>query len=200
MVANVNSPSGFTPKVHGSGGVIRPSVVPYQIASGLASNIYRGSPVIPVNTTRRINVAAAGNRLLGIFKAVNYWDLATGEVRFDAKWLSGQTLKPGTVAEATVFDDPDILYSAQVSGTAGLIATDVGNFADVVIGTGSAITNQSGDMLNQASLGTTDGQFKIEALDPVEGNAFGQYAKALCRINETYAGPDATAGNSLTAI
>jgi hypothetical protein len=196
---NVNSPSGFRPKVHVSGGVIRPSVMPYLIASGLASNIYRGSPVIPVNTSRRINVAAAGNRLLGIFKGVSYVN-AAGEVKFDAKWLSGQTLATGTVAEAVVFDDPDILYSAQVSGSAGLVATDVGNFADVVIGTGSAVTNQSGDMLNQASRGTTDGQFKIEALDPEQGNDYGQYAKALCRINETYAGPDATAGNSLTAI
>lgn len=197
---NVNNPNGFWPKVHAKGGVIRPSALAYQIAGALAANIYRGSPVIPVNTNRRITIAAAGNRLAGIFKGVTFWDANTGDPRFEPKWLSGQTIKTGTIAEATVFDDPDILYSAQVSGTAGLVATDVGNFADVVIGTGSAVTGNSGDMVDQASLGTTSGQVKIIGLDPTVGNDYGQYARALVQINETYSGPDTTAGNSLTAI
>lgn len=198
-MANTNSPYGFKPKVHAGGGVLRPSQVPYQIASALASNIYRGSPVIPVNTNRRINVAAAGNRLLGVFQGCSYVD-SSGAVQFSARWASGTALKTGTIAEAIVWDDPAILYSAQVSGSAGLVATDVGNFADVVIGTGSAITSQSGDMVDQATLGTATGQVKIQALDPTVGNDYGQYAKALVQINETYAGPDTTAGNSLTAI
>lgn len=199
-MANVNNPNGFWPKVHASGGVIRPAVTPYQIAGALAANIYRGSPVIPVNTNRRITIAAAGNRLAGIFKGVTFWDANTGDVRFEPKWLSGQTIKTGTIAEATVFDDPDLLYSAQVSGSAGLAVGDIGNFADVVIGTGNAVTGNSGDMVDQATLGTTSGQLKIIDKDPTIGNDFGQYCRALVQINETYGGPDTTAGNSLTAI
>lgn len=198
-MANTNSPYGFKPKVHAGGGVLRPGTIPYQIASGLASNIYRGSPVIPVNTNRRINVAAAGNRLLGFFQGCNYVD-SEGSVQFRPRWASGTTLKTGTIAEAIIWDDPNILFSAQVDDTAGLVATDIGNFADIVIGTGSAVTGQSGDMVDQSTLGTASGQVKIIALDPTVGNDYGQYAKALVQINETYAGPDTTAGNSLTAI
>jgi hypothetical protein len=199
-MANVNNPNGFWPKVHARGGVIRPSTTPYQIAGALAANIYRGSPVIPVNTNRRITVAAAGNRLAGIFKGCTFWDANTGDVRYEPKWLSGQTIKTGTIAEATVFDDPDLLYSAQVSGTPGLAVGDIGNFADVVIGTGNAVTGNSGDMVDQATLGTTSGQVKIIDKDPMVGNDFGQYCRALVQINESYGGPDTTAGNSLTAI
>lgn len=199
-MANVNNPNGFWAKVHAKGGVIRPSVLPYEIAGALAANIYRGSPVIAVNTSRRITIAAAGNRLAGIFKGVNFLDANTGDPRWEPKWLSGQTLKTGTVAEATVFDDPDLLYSVQVSSATGLVAGDIGNFADVVIGTGSAVTGNSGDMVDQTTLGTTSGQVKINGKDPTVGNDFGQYCRALVQINETYSGPDTTAGNSLTAI
>lgn len=198
---NVNSPNGFWAKVHNNGGVIRPATLPYQIAGGLAANIYRGSPVIPVNTNRRITIAAAGNKLLGIFKGCTFWDANTGDPRFEPKWLSGQTIKTGSIAEATVFDDPQLLYSAQVSGTPGLAVGDIGNFADVVIGTGNAVTGNSGDMVDQSTLGTVSGQLKIIGLDPTQANDYGQYARALVQINETYGGPDGTTlGNSLSAI
>lgn len=196
-MANVNAPSGFTPKRHANGGVVRSNE--YQIVGGLAANIYRGSAVIPVNTNKRITVAAAGNRLSGIFKGCSYVD-AAGQPQYQPKWLSGQTIATGSVALAEVYDDPDILFGCQVSGSAGLVATDVGNFADLVVGTGSAVTGTSGDMLDQANLGTTSGQFRIEQLDPIVGNDYGQYAKALVLINEHEKGPDTTAGNRLTAI
>lgn len=197
-MANVNAPSGFSPRRHATGGVLRSNE--YQIVGGLASNIYRGSGVIPVNTNKRINVAAAGNKLLGVFHGCSYVD-STGQPQFRPVWVSGTVIKTGTTAFAEVFDDPDILFGCQVSGAAGLVATDIGNFADLVVGTGSSATGTSGDMLDQSTLGTTGAQFRIEDLDPIVGNAFGQYAKALVRINEHEFGPDATTlGNRLSAI
>lgn len=189
---NTNAPSGFTPRKHGGGGVIRSNE--YQIAGGLASNIYRGSFVIPVGTNKRIDVAAAGSRLLGVFQQVQFVD-SNGEVKFDRRWASGQTLKTGTVALAQIYDDPDILFGAQVSGSAGLAAGDVGAIADIVIGTGNTASGQSGDMIDQATITSTvatGGQVRIEELDPIIGNDYGQYAKALCRINEGYLGGGST--------
>src|SRR5262245_36594859 len=148
---NVNAPAGFMPARHGTGGTIRSQS--YYIAGGLASNIYRGSMVIPVNTSKRINVAAAGNRLIGSFDGCSYVD-TNGDVQIRPRWATGTTVKTGTVVECTVFDDPFILFQCQVSGSAGLVATDVGNFADIVIGTGNAVTGQSADMADQATLGT----------------------------------------------
>jgi hypothetical protein len=189
-MANVNAPSGFTATKHATGGVIRPAS--YYIAGALASNIYRGSMVIPVNTNKRINVAAAGNRLIGSFDGCSYVD-TNGDVQFRPRWATGTAVKTGTVVECTVFDDPFILFACQVSSATGLLATDVGNFADLVVGTGNATTGQSADMLDQTTLGTTDGQLRIEELYRIQGNDFGQYAKALVRINEHYFGPALTA-------
>lgn len=198
MVANVNNPVGLVPRRHAKGGVYRANT--YQIASGLASNIYRGSAVIPVNTNRRINVAAAGNRLLGAFHGVSYVD-ATGP-QYRPYWATGTVLATGTIAEAQVYDDPDILFGIQVSSASGLAVTDIFNIADIVVGTGNALTGNSGDMLDQTTLTATDGtggQLFIEDIDPVEGNTFGQYAKALVRINEHVRAGSATAGNAMSA-
>lgn len=197
---NVNSPSGLTVKKHAKGGVVRSNA--YQIASALASNIYRGSGVIAVNTTKRIDVAAAGSRLIGVFAQVQYVD-SQGNVVFDRRWASGTTLKTGTVAEAQVYDDPDIIFSVQVSSASGLVAADIGTAGDLVIGTGSAATGLSGDMLDQTTLTATvatGGQLRVEELDPVIGNDYGQYAKALVRIVEHQLGTSTTAGQTAQAI
>lgn len=199
---NVNSPMGLVPRLHSRGGLHRIAPVPYQIASALASNIYRGSAVIPVTTNKRIDVAAAGNRLVGVFHGVSYVN-AQGEPVWNKYWASGTTLLSGTVAEAEVFDDPDILFGVQVSSATGLVAGNVGAFADLVIGTGSAVTGNSGDMLDQTTLTettATGGQLRVEALDPIQGNDYGQYAKALVRINEHTLGAGTTAGMNTNAI
>lgn len=199
-MANQNTPFGLIPVRHATGGLVRSNR--YEIASALASNIYRGSGVIAVNTTKRINVAAAGNRLRGVFQQVTYFD-ANGDVQIRPRWASGTAIKTGTVAEAIVFDDPDLLFAVQVSGSAGLVADDIGNFADLVIGTGSAVTGQSADLLNQATLTATlgtGGQLFIDELYRQTGNAYGQYAKALVRINEHDFRGSTTAGNAQTAI
>lgn len=196
-MANVNSPYGFIPRRHATGGVVRTNE--YQIAGALASNIYRGSAVIPVNTNKRINVATAGAKLQGVFKGCSYID-SVGTPQYRPLWATATALLTGTTAYAEVFDDPDTLFTCQVSGSAGLAATDIFTFADLVVGTGNATNGTSGDMLDQSTLGTTSGQFKVIDLDPIQGNAFGQYAKALVQMNESYSGPDTTAGNRLSAI
>lgn len=198
-MANVNAPVGLVPFRHGYGGVVRHAR--YEIASALASNIYRGSAVIPVNTSKRIDVAAAGNRLIGVFDGVNYSD-ANG-IQFKPYWATGTTLATGTTAYANVYDDPFIEFQVQVSSSSGLIATDIGNFADLVIGTGSTLTGNSADMLDQTTLTSTvatGGQLFIVELADMQGNAYGQYAKAVVQINEHYKRGSTTAGNALTCF
>lgn len=200
-MANANQPSGLTPVRHAKGGVVRSNA--YGIASALASNIYRGSAVIPVGTTKRIDVAAATNRLIGVFQGVSYVDGVTLRPTWSKRWATGQTTAASADAEAEVYDDPDILFVGQVSSATGLVAADIGNFADLVIGTGNSVTGISGDMIDQTTLtGTTatGGQVRIEALAPIEGNAYGQYAKALCRINEHTLGAGTTAGANTNAV
>src|SRR5271170_5559379 len=123
--ANLNAPTGFTPVRNAGGGTTRTNR--YYIAGGLASNIYRGSAVIATNTSKQINVAAAGATTLqiGVFKGCFYVD-AGGVTQFRPYWGSGQTVLAGGIVEAEVFDDPLTLFAIQVSGTAGLVAANVG--------------------------------------------------------------------------
>lgn len=186
---NVNSPNGFTPVKNAVPGMLAGSPNAYEIASGLASNIYRNSAVIPVGTNKRINVAAAGNRVIGVFAGVNYVDV-NGDVQLGrARWATGTVLKTGTNAEALVYDDPKLLFEGQVSGVAGLAAGDIGALADIVIGSGDAGSSNARDMIDQATITSTDatgGQLRIEELRKIVGNNYGQYAKCLFRWNEHY--------------
>lgn len=161
----------------------------YFIAGGLASNIYRGSAVIATNTSKQINVAAAGATTLqiGVFKGVFYVD-AGNNTQFRPFWGSGQTIATGTVAEAEVFDDPLTVFAIQVSGAAGLVAANVGLLANYVIGTGSQLTGNSADQLDQTTIGS-GASLRIEELQyqnspqqPGSLNNYGQFAKALVRF------------------
>lgn len=192
-MSNLNAPSGFTAVKHSAGGM--PMRVnsggDYAIASGLASNIYRGSLVAPTGTGNRVNVIAAGdNPSIGPFHGCNYVD-ASGTTQFQPKWLSGTVTQNGTDAEATVFDDPELLFDAQVSGTAGLVNTNIGNTANILVGTGNAITGTSGDMVDQStfSSSSTTQQLQVQSLRQLTNNAYGQYARALVSIFLHYKGP-----------
>lgn len=197
-MANLNAPSGFVPARHFNSGDVRNSV--YQIASALASNIYRGSAVIPVGTNKRIDVATAGARVSGVFQGVSYV-LSNGDTQFRPYWASGTALKTGSIAEATVWDDPMILFSAQVSGAAGVVQADIGALADILVGTGSTVTGQSGDMVDQSTLTpviATGGQLQVYELSKIVGNDVGQYGKVLVRWNEHFGFGSTTAGQALT--
>lgn len=195
---NVSSIVGLVPARHVSG---FQRLSAYEIAGALASNIFIGDPVIPVGTNKRINVGTAGARLIGVFQGCSYIN-AQGETRF-GYWPTGQAILTGTTVEALVFDDPDLLFSVQVSGAAGLVAGDVGAFADFTFATaGNAATGRSGVQLDQTTITSTDatgGQVRIEELQKTVGNAYGQYAKALVRMNEDFLASAVSTAN-LTAI
>jgi hypothetical protein len=188
-MSNTDTPFGLKPVRHAKGGVVRSNA--YGIASALAANIFTGDPVIPVNTSKRITIAAAGNQLIGVFAGVSYVD-SLGDVQIRPYWATGTTLKSGTTAEATVYDDPDILFAVQ--GDEDIVADDIGQAADVVIGSGNTSTGQSTTELD-SSLITTSGQLRLEELWKVTGNEYGNFAKALVRISEHY-----LAGQPLTLI
>ena len=196
--ANINAPSGLTAVKHSAGGTpvrVNNSQV-YAIASGLASNIYRGSLVKPTGTGGNIDVVAAGaNASIGVFHGVSYVD-TNGDTQFRPRWLSGQTVQTGSTPEAWVFDDPELLFDAQVSGAAGLVAADIGKTANILIGTGSGLTGQSADMVDQSTLSnsSTTQQLQVQSLRTLTNNNYGQYARALVTIFLHYKGVVAGAG------
>jgi hypothetical protein len=186
-MANLNSPAGLLPLRHANGGTMRSNR--YYIAGALAANIYRGSMTKATGTSKQITVAGSSDTTLnlGVFKGCFYVD-AGNNTQFRPYWGSGQTIATGSIVEAQVFDDPNMLYAIQVSGAAGLVAANVGLLANLVIGTGSTLTGNSGDMLDQTTIGS-GAQLRIEELQQYSSpqqtgslNVYGQYAKAVVRM------------------
>lgn len=87
------------------------------------------------------------------------------------------------------------IYRIQSSGTA-LAVTDIGLNADILVGTGNAITGMSAMEVDNSTKNTTAGlQVKIIGFDDRPGNVIGTDADILVRINQSELGNDAgTAG------
>ncbi len=199
-MANVNAAMGLRAvRLLGLPG--EPVASEHTIADGYNTAIYSGDLVKSTGTGPNIAVCAAGDRSCGVFAGCQYTTL-TGDIFWRPYWTASLALATGTLAKAFVYDFPFTIFEVQVSGTAGLVATDIGNFADIVDAAGSTTSGTSGVMLDQASLTATTasgGQQKILRLSPTVGNDYGQYAKALVMINEHEYMGGTTAGASFNA-
>lgn len=159
---NLDAPNGFTPVRHLSGGTVRYAEGDYSIASGLASDIFLGDPVIHTGSGTNIDVAVGGPSapsatILGIFAGCRYTN-AQGEPVWAKQWVSGTATLGAVDAEAFVYTDPDIVYSVQSSGA--LVAANIGTVVDFLENpTGNTATGVSGAELEAVYTGGV--QFKI---------------------------------------
>jgi hypothetical protein len=162
-MANANAPRGFWPLRHLGGGTIRANE--YTIATGYTSDIFKGDLVKRV-TGGGIELAAAGNRFVGVFDGVSYVD-ASGNQKYSSYWPNTTT---ATYIKAMVYDDPMITFGVQSNGST--VAADYGELADHVAGSGSTTTGVSGHELNGTSSTATAG-FRILGKLDQPGNAVG---------------------------
>ena len=107
-MANVNSPNGFTPAYHMSGGTIRPSE--FAIASATNASIFSGD-VVNLSSGYVIQGAATGTPC-GVFYGV-YYTATDGSPTFSKVWTADTATLGGADAEALVYSDPGIVYEAQ---------------------------------------------------------------------------------------
>jgi len=188
-MANVNAPRGLWPVRHGTGGVIR--LEEFTIASGLTADIFLGDVVRSTGTGKNIQRATNAADILGVFAGCQYID-ANGDVQFAKQWKSGTATLGTQKATAWVYADPNIIFGAQI---ATIAEADVNLFADLVVGTGNALTGVSGDTVTI----TTGDQFRVIGLlpDAVAGalSEYGAYAKVelQCVRHERFAATLATA-------
>lgn len=171
-MANVDGARGFIPVRHMRGGNMRR--VPYTIASGYATNLFRGDPVELTGTSNNVQVAAAANTdNLGVFDGCKYTN-AAGEVVYSSYWPASTV---SADAVAFVYDDPDIVFEIQCDSATNFALNDIGGLADWVAGTGDAATGQSGYELQLSSIATTGKSCRILGLVNRPDNAVGQHAK-----------------------
>lgn len=162
----VNAPFGFRPAYHPTG-VHRAGA--YKIASGYASSIFKGDPVVLV-TGGTIERGAAAADLLGVFHGVEYVD-ATGKPTVSNMWLASTTLFAGSEMNAWVWDNPDTVFEVQGGGS--FVQADVGAQADVVLAAGDSMTGMSKCTLGAVALAGVQGQFRIVDFSRDPGNAPG---------------------------
>jgi len=176
-MANVDAAFGMKPVKHLTGGTIRP--VEYKLAAETSSNIFTGD-CVKLLSTGYIDVAAAGNRLLGVFAGCKFTD-ATGAVVFKRYWPTGQTPQASADCTAYVYDDPNIVYAVQSAGSADF--ADIGNNADIVVGSGSTTTGQSKVEVS-GTTGTGTANLRIHGLYNTPKNAYGTNGILMCTIYE----------------
>ena len=132
-MANADTPNGFVPKRHLTGGVIRANE--YLIANGKAANFFSGD-IVDLGSDRFLDTFANNEKAIGVFYGVEYVDATTGDVRFLKKWASGTTVKANTDVKAYVYDDPMITYTVQ-AGNGSIAQANVGETANVLLTAGN---------------------------------------------------------------
>lgn len=155
-MANTNAPFGFKENgVAGGGAAPTMSMVTRQIAYNNTTKIFHGDPVLNLDTGyigQWVNGTAA-RLMAGIFNGCRYLSLSQGKVVYSNFWPGGDA------AAGTVFADitptlPGVPLQFIVQAASGpIVFADIGQTADVTVGTGSTITGISGASL--ANLGTT---------------------------------------------
>ena len=174
-MANADAPRGFWPLRHLSGGSMA-RTSPYTIASTYGTNIFRGD-VAKLVAGGGIELAAAGDRFIGVFDGVQY-TASDGSMKYAKYWPASTT---ATAITAYVYDDPNILFGVQSAGST--VAADVGNIGDHVAGTGSTTTGISAHELN-GTTSTSDAGWRVLGKIESPDNAYGTNVNLIVQAYE----------------
>jgi len=165
-MANKDAAFGAKPIRHLTGGTIRANE--WKIIKEYGTNVFTGD-FVKLVAAGYVEVAAAGDRLLGVFAGCKYL-ASNGEVVFKRYWpASTATLNDGDVT-AYVYDDPHIVFAIQSSGST--VFADLGNLGNHVAGTGSTTTGQSAHEIN-GTTGTGTAGLRVLGLYNEPKNAYG---------------------------
>ena len=175
-MANTDAPRGARPMRHLAGGVNR--MREFTIASGYNTTIFSGD-FVKLVAGGGIELAAAGNRLLGVFAGVRWVD-SEGNQQFNRRWIAGTT---GTEIVAFVYADPLTTFSIQSDGV--LAAADVGTLADFIsTHAGNNSTGQSGQEFSSAGIGTGAANLRLLGREARPDNDWGANVDVEVQIFE----------------
>ncbi|API52860.1 hypothetical protein BMW22_15655 [Rhizobium leguminosarum] len=154
-MANTFAPFGFS-QYRGTGSAPTYEQVARSVAL-TAPAIYSGDPVTTqADGTVAQSVSATAVQIAGIFVGCEYYSAAINRKVWSPYWPGSGSALANTVVTAYIITDPNAQFVCQ-SGNAGapVTAADVGSNANIVIGTGNALTGISGAYINQATIATT---------------------------------------------
>ena len=167
-MANVDAAFGAKPVRHLTGGTIRANEWKI-IGDGTSSTAIFTGDFVKLLGTGYIDAAAAGNRMLGVFAGCKYTD-SSGDIIFKRYYpASTTTLGSGDIT-AFVYDDPNIVFAVQSSGST--VFADIGNLGNHVAGAGSTTTGGSAHEID-GTTGTGTAGLRILGLYNEPKNAYG---------------------------
>jgi len=179
-MANADTPNGFVPKRHLTGGVIRDNE--YLIANGKAANFFSGD-IVDLGSDGFLDTFANNEKAIGVFYGVEYVDESTGDVKFVKKWTSGTTVKANTDVKAYVYDDPMITYTIQ-AGNGSIAQANIGETANVLLTAGNSTYGYSQQELDNDTLAATSLVLRVLRKVDEPNNDFGENAKVEVVINQ----------------
>lgn len=190
-MANANRPTGLAPVKYLSGADWDGKVNMYYIASNNGTAFYPGDPVVlsgdgdSVRGIAGVAIGVAGSACVGAIVAIGV--NPDGGPYIDPNNLT-LTNAPATKTQAyyvAVADDPDIIFEMQEVGTGTqLTSAAIGENINFVSGTPATGVKYSGYQLDNSAHDTTSTRnMKLLGLVRRSDNAFGQYAKWLCLLN-----------------
>jgi len=154
----------------------------YEIADSQAGAIYQGDLVTIVNGYVVKFAPATHAAALGVFNGCFYIDPTTGKPTWKNYYPGSVNITEGEIV-ADVLDDPSQLFIIQADED--IEKADIGKNADVVGTGGSTTTGVSSMELDSSTIADTAAlNLKIVGLWNVPGNAFGDFAVVVVKINE----------------
>lgn len=211
------SPSGFVPAFHGSGPNVAAIAHTGVLLAGTNVNIFKYQPVrFTIGTGGAVNgvtvpagqvvlspVVANNVAIYGVFAGCEYTDTTGAPIESDY-WPASTQVFTGSAVTAWIYEDPEIVYTAQTDGALPVIVaagtpfaqfdareTNVSNFTN-----GSTATGLSAATLSATPVATTvQGQFQIVKLDPTIYNQ-NNTSDAFVQLQVTIANSQVAAPNA----
>lgn len=180
-MASTASPYGLRPVNQLGGTPYAGATRTYLIdPAGTASNIYNGSPVYVTSsgylavatatgadaTTNGFPTGTANTGIVGVFVGCSYYN-AQGQLIFSQYYPTGVT----GVIQASVVDDPNVVFQVQSAGTVAQTAVGANLFFSTgAVATGSTTTgNSTASVVAGASAVTTTAAFRVVGFPNAQG-------------------------------
>jgi hypothetical protein len=180
-MANVNKPFGLRP-VGNLSATGAQKQYGYQIQAGYATAIYQGDLVVVYDGYIIKYDASTHAAPTGVFNGVQYNDPTRADKPTWKNYYPGSITPNIGQIVCEVLDDPSQLFLIQAAGT--ITQADIGKNADPTASTGgSNITGVSAGTLGTPAK-TAALTFKIVGLSEQAGNALGQYAVLVVKLNQ----------------
>jgi hypothetical protein len=190
-MANLDAPKGAVPVQHLDGSPWNGKVGMYLIPSTDNTAVFVGDFVSLAGSAGSAGTEVNGIDVEGIptvaQSAAGGTTIVGAVVGFlaDQDNLMRKHRAASTNRIALVADGPDVVYEIQEdSDGAALAVTNVGQNADIVVGSGSATTGLSAMELDSSTAVATTAQLRILGLAKRPDNAIGNQAKWLVMVNE----------------